>query len=153
MNQCFEIQRRRPAEPDATVHDRVVLDHLQRERGRLKVLSENGSELRIFLERGKTLALGELLESECGRLFEVAGASELVVRGSCSDWQIFARGCYHLGNRHVKIQVGERWLLMTPDPVLEQMLRQLGLQVSHEELVFVPEAGAYAGAGHGHHHD
>jgi urease accessory protein len=153
----FEIYQRHGTTPAANtgVHsqDRVVLDHLQRERGRLKVLAESGAELHIFLERGKTLAIGEILESKCGVRFEVCGALESVARGEAPDWQVFARACYHLGNRHVKIQVGERWLHMTPDPVLEQMLTQLGVQVSHQQAVFVPEAGAYAdGAQHGHHH-
>jgi urease accessory protein len=65
---------------------------------------------------------------------------------------VFARACYHLGNRHVKVQVGERWLRISPDHVLEQMLGQLGLRLEPEEAVFVPESGAYAGGSHGHHH-
>ena len=155
--QVFEIYQRggelSAISPANTPPDRVVLDHLQRERGRLKVLAESGAELHIFLERGKTLALGEILVSDCGARIEVSGALESVVRGEADDWQVFARACYHLGNRHVKIQVGERWLHMTPDPVLEQMLIQLGVRVSHRQAVFVPEPGAYAEGGqHGHHH-
>ncbi len=61
------------------------------------------------------------------------------------------RACYHLGNRHVKLQVGERWLRMQPDHVLEEMLELLGLTLTHQETVFVPESGAYSNGGHHHH--
>ncbi|WP_415888680.1 urease accessory protein UreE [Neptuniibacter sp. SY11_33] len=127
----------------------VVLNHEQRDRGRLRLTSENGEEVRVFLDRGKPLLVGEYLKTTCGRYVKVEGAEEEVAHASCDDWHTFARACYHLGNRHTKIEVGERWLRIKPDHVLEEMLVQLGLVVSHEEAVFVPESGAYS---HGHHH-
>ncbi|MCZ6830625.1 MAG: urease accessory protein UreE [Gammaproteobacteria bacterium] len=148
----YEIYQRLDRENVELVHDQVVLDHLQREKGRLKARAGSGAELRIFLERGKTLFIGEVLQSRCGRNFEVVGAPEKVTRASAPDWHTLAKACYHLGNRHVKLQIGERWLRITPDHVLEEMLRQLGLEVGAEEAVFVPESGAYAGGQHGHHH-
>ncbi len=127
----------------------VVLNHEQRDRGRLRLTSENGEEVRVFLDRGKPLLVGEYLKTTCGRYVKVEGAEEEVAHASCDDWHTFARACYHLGNRHTKIEVGERWLRIKPDHVLEEMLVQLGLVVRHEEAVFVPESGAYS---HGHHH-
>ncbi|WP_372831191.1 urease accessory protein UreE [Pontibacterium sp.] len=127
----------------------VVLSHEQRDRGRLRLTSETGEEVRVFLERGKPLLVGEFLKTQCGRYVKVEGAVETVAHATCDDWHTFARACYHLGNRHVKIEVGERWLRIKPDHVLEEMLVLLGLVVSHEEQVFVPESGAYS---HGHHH-
>ena len=127
----------------------VILSHEQRDRGRLRLTSESGEEVRVFLERGKPLLVGEFLKTQCGRYVKVEGAVETVAHASCDDWHTFARACYHLGNRHVKIEVGERWLRIKPDHVLEEMLVLLGLVVSHEEKVFVPESGAYS---HGHHH-
>lgn len=127
----------------------VTLDADQRERGRLKLTAANGDTIRVFLERGKPLLVGEYLRSECGKVIQVVGAMEAVAHASCDDWTAFSKACYHLGNRHTKVEVGERWLRIKPDHVLEDMLHLLGLVVSHEEAVFSPESGAYS---HGHHH-
>lgn len=135
--------------------DQVVLDHDVRVKGRFKVLSEKGVEVRVFLERGKTLRVGEVLKTECGKEIEILGAEETVAVATCDNWEAFSKACYHLGNRHVKIQVGERWLAMKPDYVLEEMLVLLGLTVSQKQAVFIPEDGAYANGGaqhHGGHH-
>ncbi len=143
--------------------EELILTHEQRLKGRLKAVARSGEEVRLFLERGKTLLPGELLQSECGRVIRVEAAVEEVMLASCDDWLTFSRACYHLGNRHVKIEVGERQLKITPDHVLQQMLEQLGLQVETVQSVFVPESGAYqqadqthAGHAHshrGHHHE
>ena len=130
------------------VYTRVTLSHEQRERGRLKLEGENGEEIRVFLDRGKPLLVGEFLRSECGKTIEIVGAVESVAHASCDDWEAFAKACYHLGNRHTKVQVGQCWLRIKSDHVLEDMLHLLGLVVSHEEAVFNPESGAYS---HGHH--
>lgn len=127
----------------------VTLSHEQRDRGRLRLTCAAGEEVRVFLERGRPLQIGEYLRSSCGRLVQVTGAEEAVAEASCEDWHTFARACYHLGNRHTRIEVGERRLRIKPDHVLEQMLIQLGLFVSHKNAVFAPESGAYS---HGHQH-
>ncbi|GAA0224008.1 urease accessory protein UreE [Marinomonas primoryensis] len=141
------------------VHTTVTLTHEQRDRGRLKLVGDNNEDVRVFLERGKPLLVGEFLKSECGKIVQVNGAVEDVAHASCEDWEAFSKACYHLGNRHTKIQVGERWLRIKPDHVLEDMLQMLGLIISHEEAVFVPESGAYSfggnssgGNSHGHSH-
>lgn len=148
----YEIRQRLGLVTGETVDGVVVLDHLQREKGRLKARTSSGDELRIFLERGRVLQVGEILQSDCGRRFRVEAASEPVIRAHTEDRLLFSRACYHLGNRHVKIEIGECWLRITPDHVLRDMLEQLGLQTSEETAPFVPESGAYAG-GHGHSHD
>lgn len=145
----LEIHQRLGTESQDDADDVVTLNHEQRDRGRLKLVSNSGKEVRVFLERGKPLAVGEFLKSLCGKTIQVQGAVEDIAHASCDDWQTFSKACYHLGNRHVKIQVGDRWLRIKPDHVLEEMLLQLGLTVSHKQTVFVPESGAYA---HGHHH-
>tara|TARA_R110002167_G_scaffold111196_3_gene282635 strand:- start:246 stop:704 length:459 start_codon:yes stop_codon:yes gene_type:complete len=136
------------------VYTTVTLTHEQRDRGRLKLVGDNNEDVRVFLERGKPLLVGEFLKSECGKIVQVNGAVEDVAHASCEDWEAFSKACYHLGNRHTKIQVGERWLRIKPDHVLEDMLQMLGLIVSHEDAVFVPESGAYSSGGnsHGHSH-
>lgn len=145
----LEVYERLGTHCHEAVDATVVLTHEQRDRGRLRLTSESGEEVRVFLERGKPLLVGEYLKTTCGKHVKIEGATEEVTRASCDDWHTFARACYHLGNRHVKLQVGERWLLIKPDHVLEEMLVLLGLTLSHEDAVFVPESGAYA---HGHHH-
>jgi urease accessory protein len=134
------------------VYTTVTLTHEQRERGRLKLEGENGEEIRVFLERGKPLLVGEYLRSECEKTIKVVGAIESVAHASCEDWIAFSKACYHLGNRHTKVEVGDRWLRIKPDHVLEEMLHLLGLVLTHEDAVFNPESGAYSGHhGNGHH--
>jgi len=135
------------------IDDHVVLDSDAREKGRFKVVSQKGVEVRVFLERGKTLHVGEVLKAESGEKIEILGAQEDLVKASCDDWEVFSKACYHLGNRHVKVQVADRALFIKPDYVLEDMLKLLGLSVVQERGVFIPESGAYAAGGHHHHHD
>ena len=106
------------------IDDQIVLDHDLREKGRFKIRSQNGVEVRVFLERGKALFIGECLKTECGKIIEIIGANEDVSDASCSDWQQFSKACYHLGNRHVKIQVLERCLRIKPDYYLPTYNRQ-----------------------------
>ncbi|MBY6210237.1 urease accessory protein UreE [Microbulbifer agarilyticus] len=149
----LDVYQRLGIRTDVAVTEQVVLDHLQRDRGRLRATTLGGHEIRIFLERGKPLLVGEILQSECGKNIQVVGADEPVTTAYAADSQTFSRACYHLGNRHVKLQIasadGERWLRITPDHVLEEMLGLLGLTLKSERAVFVPESGAYTG-GHGH---
>lgn len=145
----MDVYQRLGLDPGLQCDEVIVLTQEQRDKGRLKAISDAGTEVRVFLERGKPLLVGEILKSECGKHIQVKGAVEPVTRAECDDWHTFSRACYHLGNRHVKLQVGDRWLQMTPDHVLEDMLTMLGLTVSHVDAVFVPESGAYS---HGHHH-
>ncbi|MBQ0757292.1 MAG: urease accessory protein UreE [Amphritea sp.] len=147
----LEVYERLGDHCHGVVYTTVVLSQEQRDRGRLKLTGENGEEVRLFLERGKPLLVGEYLKTTCGKYVQVEGAVEAVTYAECDDWQTFARACYHLGNRHVKLQVGERWLRMQPDHVLEEMLELLGLTLTHQETVFVPESGAYSNGGHHHH--
>jgi urease accessory protein len=149
----LEIYERLGTQGSFPIDTRVILTHEQRDRGRLRVFSPEGEEVRIFLTRGSPLLVGETLRAQCGRYVLVEGAIEAVAVARCEDWPTFARACYHLGNRHVKVQVGERLLRILPDHVLEDMLLQLGLTIEHAMHVFVPESGAYAHGGHGHGHE
>lgn len=136
-------------EPD----HRLLLTHEQRSRARLKTNTVSGEDVGVFLPHGQPLKVGEYLKTDCGKLIRVDGAAEPIVSASCDDALLFSRACYHLGNRHVKIQITERCLRITPDSVLEDMLQKLGLEVHHEMAVFIPESGAYHGISHAHGHD
>jgi len=139
----LEIYERLGRAQNHDIDDVVVLSHEQRERGRIKAESNAGTEVRIFLERGSPLLVGEMLKSQCGKYVRVDGAVENSTKAFCDDWQRFSRACYHLGNRHVKVELGDRWLRILPDHVLEDMLVGLGLTVEKEVAVFNPESGAY----------
>jgi urease accessory protein len=80
---------------------------------------------------------------------EVVARPEQLLHVECDSPQALARAAYHLGNRHVPVQVGEGWLRLAADHVLEQMLKGLGARTSAIEAPFEPEAGAYAGHTHG----
>lgn len=147
----LEVYERLGVQSGLPVDVRVVLTHEQRDRGRMRTYSTEGEEVRLFLARGTPLMVGEYLRSQCGRHVFVEGAIEPVVNASCEDWATFSRACYHLGNRHVKVQIGQRSLRIQPDHVLEGMLAQLGLTLEQASHVFVPESGAYGHAGHAHH--
>jgi urease accessory protein len=86
-----------------------------------------------------------------GRVIEVIAQSERVLHVECDSPQALARAAYHLGNRHVPVQVGDGWLRIADDHVLARMLEGLGARFTALDAAFEPEAGAYGG--HGHRHD
>ena len=134
--------------------DTVTLDFDTRQKARIKITTDNGSPAGIFIERGKPLLVGECLKSDCGKVIQVTGALEPVITASTDDWHMFAKVCYHLGNRHTRLQVGERWLRFKPDHVLAELVSMYQLTTDDTPAVFEPENGAYQHGGHAHpHHD
>ena len=133
--------------------DSISLDYDTRQKARIKTTTDSGLPLAIFLERGKPLQIGERLVTECGKQLDVKGALEPVMTAVAQDWLTFSRVCYHLGNRHTQLQIGQLWLRFKPDHVLEKLVMYYGLEVSHQPAVFEPESGAYgAFSGHSHEH-
>lgn len=119
----------------------------RRQRSRLRTFLDNGEEIGLCLPRGSVLRDGDLLGSEDGAIVVVRAAPEVISVASTSDSLLLARACYHMGNRHVPLQIEKAALRYERDHVLDSMLRQLGLSVAWEEAPFEPEAGAYD-----HHH-
>ncbi|GAA5213409.1 urease accessory protein UreE [Corallincola platygyrae] len=136
------------------VVDSLTLPYALRQKGRFRVSSDNGQDVGVFLPRGDLLSEGEYLLTECGKWLAVKAEAEAVVTAKTDCWLTFAKACYHLGNRHVPLQVGEQWLRFQPDHVLEEMVELLGLTVEPGKASFTPENGAYSHAGHSHgeHH-
>jgi urease accessory protein len=126
----------------------------KRIRSRLRVTLDDGTEAGVFLERGQVLHDGDLLGSAEGLIVQVRAAVEPVSEVRCSDPLLLARACYHLGNRHMPLQIADGLLRYQHDHVLDDMLRGLGLQPTLVEAPFEPEPGAYGGnsQGHGHAH-
>jgi len=131
---------------------RLVLPFSDRSRSRLRSKLDNGEEAGLFLERGTILRHGDLLLADDGRVVEVQAAPETVSTVHSHDGLMLARACYHLGNRHVPLQIGTGWLRYVHDHVLDDMLRGFGLSVLVEQAPFEPEAGAYVAASHAHAH-
>lgn len=120
-----------------------------RQKSRLRTQADNDEVVMLMLERGTILRAGDLLEAEDGRIVAVMAANENVMTvAQCSPLKLL-QAAYHLGNRHVPLQIGDGWLRFGSDAVLAEMLRGIGVEVIGESAPFEPEAGAYGG---GHRH-
>ena len=93
----------------------------------------------------KPIALG-------GTKVEVKGQAEEVSTALATDWLSFSKVCYHLGNRHTTVQIGELWVRFKPDHVLEQLAHKYGLIVDKTPAIFEPENGAYGARNLSHDH-
>ncbi len=122
-----------------------------RQKSRLRARLDDGRDVGLFLARGTVLRHGDCLRTTCGLVVEVHAASETVSTARTEDALLLARAAYHLGNRHVALQVGPGWLRYLHDHVLDRMVQELGLTLSSEQAPFEPETGAYGGGGHHHH--
>ncbi|MAL97636.1 MAG: urease accessory protein UreE [Alteromonadaceae bacterium] len=132
--------------------DELCLPFELRKRGRLRAKTQSGREVGLFLNRGQVLVTGDLLRAASGELIRVVSAPETVVTALAGDPLQFAKVCYHLGNRHVPLQIGPQWLRLQPDHVLEALIERFGLKLVREEAPFEPENGAYGGQGHSGQH-
>lgn len=139
---------------DRPADDIVTLPFELRQKSRQRLRLDSGREAALLLPPGTTLDDGSLVVADDGTTVVVRAAIEevSVVRGN--DAHSLARACYHLGNRHVALQIGDGWLRYQPDHVLDDMVRGLGLEVRREQAPFQPERGAYHShaAPHAHSH-
>ena len=133
----------------------VEIDWDVRQKSRFDTTDSLGRALDVFLPRGTLLRGGDVLVAEDGSLIRVLAAAQpvLVVRhcsqhGAPSD---LARAAYHLGHRHVAVELKPDHLKLEPDHVLAEMLRRMHLIVSEENAAFEPEGGAYQSAHEPHH--
>lgn len=134
---------------------RLVLPFELRQRSRLLATIDSGEEIGLTLPRGTVLRGGDRLQASDGRIVEVVAAPEELSLVQSEDARLLARAAYHLGNRHVAVQITGNSLCFAHDHVLDAMVRGLGLAVTSAQLPFEPEAGAYAQASahdHGHSH-
>jgi urease accessory protein len=145
---------------DGRAAARLVLPFELRQRSRMVAVMDNGEEVGLILPRGTVLRGGDRLQSSDGRLVEVVAAPEQLSIVRSSDARLIARAAYHLGNRHIAVQITAESIRYLKDHVLDDMLRGLGLKVTNDILPFEPEAGAYSPShahahanGHAHDHD
>ena len=134
----------------------LTFDARQKSRQRARLVS--GEEVAMKLPRGEILRGGDLVAASDGRVIEVVALPEKLAHIESDD---LVRVAYHLGNRHVPVQVGQNFVRIAADHVLEDLARKLGARVTQVEAPFEPEGGAYhqhdemghGGKIHDHHHD
>ncbi|MEJ2141382.1 MAG: urease accessory protein UreE [Gammaproteobacteria bacterium] len=124
----------------------LTLPFEKRQKHRFQANLDNGQQVGLMLPREGVLRDGDYLQAEDGQVIKVCAANEEVSVVEHDDPFQLMRACYHLGNRHVPLQIGEGWIRYQRDHVLDDMVKHLGLTVKHEVAPFEPEAGAY------HHH-
>ena len=135
----------------------ITLDWDVRQKSRFEAADSSGRLVGVFLQRGHVVRGGDVLVLEDGSLVRVLAAPQPVLHishcpthGSPFD---LVRAAYHLGNRHVPIELKPDHLKIEPDHVLADLLRAMHLIVRADTLAFEPEAGAYAAQAHTHGHD
>lgn len=124
-----------------------------RQKSRQRVRLDDGREIALHLPRGTVLRHGDVLRAGDGLLIRVQAAPETVSTVHSQDPLLLARAAYHLGNRHLPLQIGDGWLRYLHDHVLDAMVRDMGLSLVCEIAPFEPEGGAYATAPDSHHHN
>ena len=135
--------------PQSQCQEQLSLPFELRQKSRLRTKLVSGEEAGLFLEHGSVLRGGDCLRANDGRIVRVVAADEKLMEAKCATPFELVRAAYHLGNRHVPVEIGAGWLRFQADEVLAQMLRGLNATVGAVTAPFEPEAGAYAG---GHHH-
>jgi urease accessory protein len=132
----------------------LELDWDVRQKSRFDATDSSGRPLGVFLPRGTVVRGGDVLVADDGSLIVVhAAAQPVLLVTHCSEHGApfdLLRAAYHLGNRHVQLELQPDHLKLEPDHVLAAMLRQMHLIVTPTHAAFEPEGGAYAAAGHGH---
>ncbi len=128
---------------------RVHLDFELRSKSRLLVRLDDGEQAALIVERGRLLRGGERVTLADGREVEIVAADERLLEARSADPRLVTKAAYHLGNRHVAVQLTDDGLRFRADHVLGEMVAGLGLTVFPVAAPFEPEGGAY---GHSHAH-
>ena len=142
---------------DRPVVDTVILDYAQRSAQKVTVTGVKGASIKIDLDEPVRLRTDDLLVLDDGSLVEVVAAPEPLIEArvaDVADVAALARLAWHLGDRHVPMQVLTNRIRAQRDPAIETLLKSLGAKLTMIEAPFEPEGGAYASSqGHDHEHD
>jgi urease accessory protein len=130
----------------------IKLPFEMRNKSRFSVKLFDGRDLHFFLPRGNVLVSDDIVIGDDGSMIRICAADQEVITIISTDLLLLTRAAYHLGNRHIPVQIGANFLRIEPDSVLEEMILQLGLDLRRELAPFEPETGAYGG-GHRHSHE
>lgn len=145
------LTQRLPANPATETPLVLALTAEERTRSRHHFTTEDGNAFYVQLPRGTVLQDGDLLQAESGEWVRVIARPEPVMTVTANHSLDLLRAAYHLGNRHVSLEVTPHYLRLSPDSVLKSMLEQMGLTVVEETQPFQPETGAYDQS-HSHNH-
>jgi urease accessory protein len=140
------LTQRLPENPDAPISHTLSLTADERTRSNYRFETEDGQVLLLRLPRGTVLRDRDLLQSENGILVRISAKPEPVLTVTAKNPLELLRAAYHLGNRHVALEITPQYLRLSADSVLQAMLEHLGLEVTAEIMPLEPEIGAY-----GHH--
>jgi urease accessory protein len=132
--------------------DAVVLSFDERHRRRITMTGVRGLSFLLDLAQPATLRMGDGLVLEDGRMVEIVSAPEPLTEISCTNATMLVRIAWHLGNRHLQVQILNGRLRIRRDHVIGEMLAAFGARLVDIEAPFDPEGGAYEGAAHVHHH-
>jgi urease accessory protein len=138
--------------PENAIVDTVTLTYLDRHRRRIRLVADSGETFLLDLPRPHHLAEGDGLELDRGGYVRVRAAPEPVLEIEAADRASLLRIAWHLGNRHLPLQVAGERLRIREDHVIAEMILGLGGRITRLKAPFDPEIGAYAGAAH-HHAD
>ena len=147
---------------DRPVADTVILDYAQRSAGKIAVTGVKGTAVEIDLHEPRRLRTDDLLLLDGGTLVEVVAAPERLLEARAADVAGLSRLAWHLGDRHIAVQVLPNRIRVQHEAAVENLLKSLGAKVTAIEAPFEPEGGAYEASqdhghahhGHGHHdHD
>jgi len=139
--------------PESGMVDTVTLAYLDRHRRRIRLVSDSGAAFLLDLPRAQHFADGDGLELDTGGYLRVCASAESVLEIEAADRASLLRIAWHLGNRHLPLQVVGDRLRIREDHVIAEMLSGLGGRITRLEAPFDPEFGAYAGAPHHHAED
>jgi len=135
---------------DTPAGKQLVLPFETRCKSRLRTKLASGEECGLFLERGTVLQGGDKLKANDGTIIEVVAAPEALMQASSDDPLKLARAAYHLGNRHVVVQILPGKLRFPRDHVLGEMVAGLDVELTDINAPFEPESGAYGWNSGGH---
>jgi urease accessory protein len=121
----------------------LALTAEERSRSRYRFEDNLGNDLFIVLPRGSILEEGDLLQSKTGELLIIKAKPEDVLTITSSDYLLLMKAIYHLANRHSAIEITLDYLRIGFDPVLENLMKKMSLEVTKEKVPFYPEKGAY----------
>jgi urease accessory protein len=144
-----QVDRHNPLLPT----DRLSLTAEERSKSRHPYTTDGGQEVYLQLKRGTNLRQGDRLQADDGSLvIEIFAKPEQVMIVSAQHPLDLLQAAYHLGNRHVPLEITDDHLYLLPDSVLRDLLHQRGLSVEDADRPFQPQAGAYESTSHHHHH-
>lgn len=152
------LTERLPEDAVVSVQHTLALTAEERSRSRQRFVTTDGVEVQLVLARGTVLRDGDRLRASDGTVVQVEAKPEPVLTVRAANRFDLMRAAYHLGNRHVPLELGADYLRLGHDPVLAELLAQLGVEVVSEIAPLSPEPGAYGAHHHGapyaarHHH-